>query len=152
MLERQKRLVHLVLTALVILDTTLVIWAFALPDLWFWAFHGLDGGPELAELFLRRCGANWTAFLLFQAVAWKRWRAEPAWLAVVAGVRWSDIFTDPTYALLSTDATWFTWATLPLMGATNFALGLFLFRSFLASRDTAPRADRGPGDAVELTR
>jgi hypothetical protein len=135
MTERRRRAIHLVLSFLVLLDAALVVWAFALPDLWFWAFHGSAEAPELALLFLERCGANWAAFLLFQAVAWKRWRSEPAWLAIVAGIRWSDIFTDPTYALLSIERTWFSIATLPAMGVANLLLGWFLWSSYRTLRE-----------------
>ena len=72
-------------------------------------------------------------------MAWARWRNEVAWLAVIAGVRWSDILTDPTYSLLSEHPTWFSLATLPVMGATNLALGLFFFRSYRLLR-AAPAA------------
>jgi hypothetical protein len=129
-MERRERQIHGLLTALVLLDATLVVWAFAFPDLWFRAFHGVESGSALSELFLRRCGANWAAFLLLQAIAWRRWRADPVWLVVVAGVRLSDIFTDATYAVLSPDPTWFSWATLPLMGLVNLLLGLFLLASY----------------------
>lgn len=126
--------IQLVLTSLVVFDATLVVWAFGFPDLWFAAFHTGGGGGALAELFLARCGANWAAFLLLQIVAWARWRREPVWLAVVAGVRLSDIFTDPTYALLSPDPTWFSWAGLPLMGAINLGLGVFFLRAYADGR------------------
>jgi len=152
--DNRKRWVSALLPALVVFDATLVVWAFGFPDLWFQAFHGTGAGPAEAELFLRRCGGNWAAFLLCQAIAWKRWRAEPAWLAIVAGVRLSDIFTDPVYALTSADPTWFSIATLPLMGVGNLALGWFLWSSYRALRD-APRTATargapggGPPDAV----
>lgn len=132
-----------VLLGLVIFDLLLIVWVTAWPELWFFAFHGAWERPELAQLFLWRCGANWAAFLLFQAIAWRRWRAEPAWLLVVAGVRWSDIFTDPSYSLLADSTTWFTWLALPAMGLINFALGLYLWRAGRALRAeaVAPAAD-----------
>ncbi len=129
-MDQRKRQVHALLTVLVVFDAALVLWAFVFPDLWFQAFHGIESGSPLAELFLQRCGANWAAFLLLQAIAWRRWRTEVVWLAIVAGVRLSDIFTDFTYALLSPDPTWFSWAGLPLMGLINLLLGLFFLASY----------------------
>ena len=35
-----------------------------------------------------------------QAIALIRWRRRPVWLAVVAGVRFSDLFTDLSYVLV----------------------------------------------------
>ncbi len=40
-----------------------------------------------------------------------------------------------TYVVMSSDATWFAWATLPAMSATNLGLGAYLLR---ADRDRSP--------------
>ncbi len=127
---RSDQAIHRIVTGLVLFDVVLVVWVFGLPDLWFTLFHQAAEPTDLTLLFLRRCGANWAAFALFQAIAWRRWKAEPIWLAVVAGVRLSDIFTDATYVLLASDATWFAWATLPGMSAINLWLGLHLLRAY----------------------
>jgi hypothetical protein len=130
--------VHGILAGLVVFDVVLVIWAFALPDLWFALFHESAEPTALTLLFLRRCGANWAAFALCQAIAWKRWKDRPVWLAVVAGVRLSDIFTDVTYVVLATDATWFAWATLPAMSAINLWLGLTLLGAYRRRAASVP--------------
>ncbi len=128
MTKNQVRIVHGVLAALVLFDLVLVTCVILAPGLWFQAFHVDPGDDVIALLFLRRCGANWAAFLLFQAIALVRWKREPIWLAVVAGIRLSDIFTDPTYAALSEDPTWFSVVTLPWMGLLNLLVGIFLLR------------------------
>jgi len=117
-----------VLAFLVAFDVTLTLWAGAFPDLWFRVFHGVP--YEDAEGFLRRCAANWAAFALFQAIALVRWRREAVWLAVVAGVRLSDIFTDVTYVLVARDTTWFAKATLAPSSVGNLIVGLYLLRAY----------------------
>ena len=54
--------VHGLLTFLVLFDLVLVIWAGVFPELWFTAFHGVPYVDP--QGFLRRCAANWAAFLL----------------------------------------------------------------------------------------
>ena len=115
---------------LVLLDLTLVPWAFLLPDLWFEVWHG---APYVdPQALLPRCGANWLAFFILQVIALVRWRREPWWLAVVAGVRLSDVFTDFTCSLLAQDVTVATRVLFPLMGAGNLLFGVLLLRAFLA--------------------
>lgn len=147
MKEKRRRVVRAVLGALVLFDLTLVVWVAFAPHLWFWAFHVDADADALSLLLLRRCGANWAAFFLFQAIAFVRWEREPVWLAVVAGVRLSDIFTDPTYAALSEAPTWFSLATLPAMGLINLGLGLFLLRAYQQHR---PGVSPGSGAMVGL--
>jgi hypothetical protein len=125
---RATRLVGGLLVFLVALDLTLTAWAMFLPGLWFTVFHGTSYDDP--EGFLRRCGANWAAFLLWQAVALVRWKKEPVWLAVVAGVRLSDIFTDLTYSIFARDTTLFAKLTLPPMFLVNLLFGLFLLRAY----------------------
>ena len=136
------RLIYVVLATLVVFDLGLVLGVALTPDLWFWSFHVDPEVGAMGELMLRRCGANWAAFLLFQTIALFRWRQAPVWLAVVAGIRLSDIFTDPSYALLSEAPTWFSWASLPAMGVINLALGLFFLHAWrkVTGGNPPPRA------------
>jgi hypothetical protein len=123
-----ERRIQGLLVFLVLLDTTLVIWALGFPQLWFTAFHGI--AIDDPQGFLRRCGANWAAFLLCQIIALVRWRRDPVWLAVVAGVRLSDIFTDVTLVLVAHDTTTFARLTLAPMSLGNLLFGLFLLRAY----------------------
>jgi hypothetical protein len=128
------RQTHALLVALVVFDVALTVWAFAFPDLWYRAFHGT--AYDDPQGLLRRCGANWAAFAVVQAVAAARWRADRMWLAVVAGVRLSDIFTDATYVVVARDTTWFAHSTLAPMSAINLLIGLALIRAY--RRKAAP--------------
>ncbi|MDD5657439.1 MAG: hypothetical protein PHF00_09330 [Elusimicrobia bacterium] len=119
--------IDLVLAGLVALDVLLALWAFFAPRYWFHVFHGMayfDPGG-----FLRRCGANWAAFALFQAIAWARWRSNPSWLAVVAGIRLSDIFTDWTYLAFCSRITVFGAISLAAVSPMNMILGWRLLRA-----------------------
>lgn len=113
---------------LVVFDVSISVCAFLLPDLWFTLIHGVEYVDP--QGFLRRCGANWTAFALVQGIAVWRWRTHPHWLAVVAGVRLSDIFTDWTYAFFSHDLTMFGWVSLLAMSPINLLLGWWFLRQY----------------------
>ncbi len=123
-----ERRIHALLGGLVAFDVVLTIWAFGFPNLWFQVFHGT--AYDDPQGFLRRCGANWAAFAVCQALAFFRWRKDAVWLAIVAGVRLSDIFTDVTYVLAARDTTWFAKATLAPMSLGNLLLGLYLLKAY----------------------
>ena len=121
------RQVDFVLGGLFIFDVILTSWVFFAPDLWFQSFHGVPYNDP--EGFLRRCGANWAAFALCQGVARLRWKQNLAWIAVLAGVRLSDIFTDWTYLYFAADIT--SMGKLGLLGASpmNMICGWWLWRA-----------------------
>src|SRR6266702_3424092 len=98
-IERRLRVAILVyLWAALAEDTILFVLAWTAPDLWFRIFH--DAAPAGLEVtLLRRSAGQWAAFALAQAIALWCWRKKPEWLAVVAGVRFSDLFTDLSYVL-----------------------------------------------------
>jgi len=123
-----ERRAQALLIGLVLFDCVLTTWAWAFPQWWYDAFHGVKYVDP--EALLRRMGAQWAGFALCQAVAVWRWRREPEWLAVVAGVRLCDALTDLTYVFLARDTTWFAWATLPAMGPINALMGWYLLRAY----------------------
>jgi hypothetical protein len=125
-----ERRVQGVLAGLVAFDVTLTTWAGAFPELWFRVFHGVPYDGADPEGFLRRCAANWAAFALMQAIALARWKRDAVWLAVVAGVRLSDVFTDATYVTVARDTTWFARAVLAPSSVMNVVLGVFLLRAY----------------------
>jgi hypothetical protein len=97
MIERRlKTVIVIYLWAALVEDTALFVMAWIAPDIWFRVFHaGVPAGLENA--LLRRSAGQWAAFALAQAVTLWRWPKEPVWLAVSAGVRFSDLFTDVSY-------------------------------------------------------
>lgn len=136
-----ERRVHAVMGFLVLFDVTLTTWAFAFPQLWFAAFHGTPYNDP--QGLFRRTGANWAAFALCQAIAFVRWRRDAVWLAVIAGVRLSDIFTDVTYVLAAHDTTWFARLTLAPTSIANLLLGLYLLRAYRWRQRTDPAPSPG---------
>jgi len=92
-------------------DTFLFLMAWFAPDLWFRVFHAA-APTDLEIAFLRRSGGQWAAFALAQAITLWRWRKNPAWLAVAAGVRFSDLFTDLFYVLSVPSLTTLGWVLL----------------------------------------
>jgi hypothetical protein len=111
------------LAGLLALDVALAATAFLAPDLWFRLFHGV--AYDDPEGLLRRCGANWAGFALFQAVALRRWKARPYWLFVVAGMRLSDVFTDWTYLAFARETTWLARVSLSVTSPANVVVGVF---------------------------
>jgi hypothetical protein len=112
MIERRLRIAILVyLWGALAEDTVIFVLAWVAPDLWFRLFHdSVPAGLEVA--LLRRSAGQWAAFALAQAIALWRWRKRPEWLAVVAGIRFSDLFTDISYILAVPTLTRLGWILL----------------------------------------
>lgn len=120
------RVVGLALASLVALDVVLATWGFIFPGAWFSLFHG---APRVdPQAYLPRAAGNWTAFAVLQAMALARWKKAPHWLAIVAGVRLSDVFTDISCAIFCHNLSPAGLVLLPLAGLGNLFFGLwFLF-------------------------
>ena len=91
------------LVAAIAVDVGLSVGAFVTPATWFRVLHGSLAPDALHVTFLQRCGAQWLAFALLQVATLAAWRRSPRWLAVVAGARLSDLFTDLTYLSVAPD-------------------------------------------------
>ena len=115
-------------------DTVIFFMAWLAPDLWFRLFHAAVAEP-MAVAFLRRSGGQWAAFALAQALALWRWRREPVWLPIVAGARFSDLFTDISYILAAPPLTALGWCLLtppPLLNFIGIVILLLGYRHVLA--------------------
>ena len=125
MIERRLRIVILIyLWVALVEDTLLFLMAWLAPGLWFRVFDAVAPvGLDVA--LLRRSAGQWAAFALAQAIALWCWRKHPVWLAVVAGVRFSDLFTDISYVLTVPSLTTLGWVFLLPPPALNL-LGVFL--------------------------
>jgi hypothetical protein len=112
MIERRLRIAILIyLWGALTEDTVIFVLAWVAPDLWFRLFHdSVPTGLEVA--LLRRSAGQWAAFALAQAIALWCWRRRPEWLAVVAGIRFSDLFTDISYILAVPTLTRLGWVLL----------------------------------------
>jgi hypothetical protein len=118
-------------------DTVLFLMAWLAPDIWFRVFHGLaPAGLEIA--LLRRSGGQWAAFALAQAITLWRWRKDPVWLAVSAGVRFSDLFTDISYILAVPSLTTLGWVFLLPPPLLNLLGIVIMLRGYEQTRSTIP--------------
>ena len=101
MISRALRiLIVLYLWVALIEDTGLFILSWMTPHLWFHYFNGV-AAAGLDNALLRRSAGQWLGFALAQAITLWRWKKQPVWLAVEAGVRFSDLFTDTSYIIAS---------------------------------------------------
>ena len=131
MINRPLRIAILIYLWVALLeDTGLFLMAWLLPDAWFQVFHHV--APASFDIaFLRRSAGQWAAFALAQGIALWRWRTDPVWLVIVAGVRFSDLFTDISYILAVPSLTTVGWACLlppPLLNLVGVVIMLRGFR------------------------
>ena len=112
MIERRLRIAILIfLWAALVEDTFLFVMAWVAPEHWFRVFHAtVPAGLETA--FLRRSAGQWAAFALAQAITLWRWKKDPIWLVITAGVRFSDLFTDISYVVAVPSLTTLGWVFL----------------------------------------
>ena len=142
-IERRLKIVILIyLWAALLEDTSLFLIAWLAPNLWFRLLHGVaPAGLEVA--FLRRTAGQWAAFALAQGIALWCWRRTPIWLVIVAGVRFSDLFTDISYVLAVPSLTTLGWICLlpppllNLVGVVIMLRGYQEARADIARRYTA---------------
>ncbi len=117
------KLVGAALAFLVALDVTLAVWGFCFPRLWFSLFHGAAYVDPQA--YLPRAAGNWSAFAILQALSLSRWKKAPHWLAVVAGVRLSDVFTDLSCMIFCQSLSPAGLLLLSAAGLGNLFFGLY---------------------------
>jgi hypothetical protein len=131
--RRLRILILIYLWAALVEDTLLFLMAWFAPDLWFQVFHGMaPGGLEIA--FLRRSAGQWAAFSLGQAITLWRWRKNPVWLAVEAGIRFSDLFTDLSYIVAVPSLTTLGWALLLPPPVLNLIGVVIMLRGYEQAR------------------
>ncbi len=128
--HRLKTAIVVYLWAALVEDTVLFVMAWLAPDIWFRLFHaGVPAGLEIA--LLRRSAGQWAAFALAQALTLWRWQKDRVWLALCAGVRFSDLFTDVSYVLAVPSLTTVGWILLappPLLNLVGVVIMLYGYR------------------------
>ena len=128
--RRLKTVIVIYLWAALVEDTVLFVLAWLTPELWFRLLHaGVPAGLENA--LLRRSAGQWAAFALAQAITLWRWPKDPVWLAVSAGVRFSDLFTDVSYILAAPSLTTLGWILLvppPFLNLVGVVIMLWGYR------------------------
>jgi hypothetical protein len=131
MIERRLRLLILIfLWAALLEDTSLFMMAWLRPYAWFRVFHAtVPVGFDVA--LLRRAAGQWLAFALAQGIALWKWKSQPIWLVIVAGARFSDLFTDISYILAVPSLTTLGWVCLlppPLLNLVGVIIMLRGYR------------------------
>jgi hypothetical protein len=140
MIERRLETVILIyLWVALVEDTLLFVFSWLAPDFWFRWFHATaPAGLETA--FLGRSAGQWAAFALGQAIALKRWRKDPVWLAVTAGLRFSDLFTDVSYIAAVPSLTTAGWLLLSPPAVLNL-VGVYIMLKGYRQARLAPVED-----------
>ena len=130
---RLKTVIVIYLWAALVEDTVIFVLAWLAPEIWFRIFHaGVPAGLENA--LLRRSAGQWAAFALAQAITLWRWPKDPVWLAVSAGVRFSDLFTDVSYILAVPSLTPLGWVLLVPPPFLNLLGVVIMLRGYRQAR------------------
>lgn len=127
-LETYTRSINLLLLFLVLLDIGLSAICLLRPDLWFKLMHGVD----FVESFglIRRMGAVWLAFVVFQLAALLFWQKLPYLLVLVAGIRLTEIFSDWFYWYFAEHLSFFGYYGLLVSPPSNLIFGIILIREY----------------------
>ncbi len=138
MTSGRRFLTSALLLVLAVWDAVLATVALAFPAFWFRMFHQ---APYVdPQGLLARTGAIWAAFALLQLLAFLKWADAPYWLAIVGGMRLSELFADVTYLLKASSITSSATVGLPLSTATNIIVALFFIQGFLLLQPRERRA------------
>jgi WD40 domain-containing protein len=132
----RKRMFHLnraqvngFLVALILLDVFLSATAIGFPERWCATFHGLPYDDPAG--LLRRTGAVWVAFTLLQAIALVRWQHQPYWLVLIAGVRFTELFSDWVTIFAARQMTAMGTVGLLFSPPGNLLFGLILISTYM---------------------
>ena len=128
--QKQRTLVTILLLVLAVWDLVLWAVAFFAPETWFDNVHGADYVDP--QGLLRRTGATWLAFAIFQFVAFLRWKRAPFWLVFVAGMRLSELVADWVYAGSAQDLTTVGLVSLLATPVFNVVISVLLMRAYFA--------------------
>jgi len=128
--KKLRNFIYVLLVFLVILDVVLSTTCLLFPDQWFMTFHGVPYDNLDVEGLLKRTGAVWVAFTLLQLIALFRWQKAPWWLVLIAGVRWTELFSDWVYIYVAHSMTTIGTIGLFISPPGNLAFGIFLIWAY----------------------
>jgi hypothetical protein len=135
MIDRRLRIAILIfLWVATVEDILLVVLGLWRPSLWFSLLHG--AAPiGLEDALVRRCAGQWLGFVVVQVITLWCWRRKPVWLAVAAGVRFSDVFTDLFYLLAVPSMTVRGRIILSPLGLLNLIGVVILLKGYRQMQD-----------------
>lgn len=125
--------INLLLLFLVILDLILSAICLLRPDLWVKLMHGAEYVDSLG--LIRRMGAVWLAFFVFQLAALLFWQKHSYLLVLVAGIRLTEIFSDWFYWYFAEHLTWFAHFGLLVSPPSNLLFGIILIKAYQKTND-----------------
>ena len=120
--------VNLLLVFLIALDIALSTVAIGFPDRWSAVMHGLPYDDPAG--LLRRTGALWVAFVVLQTLALVRWQKQPYWLPLIAGVRFTELFSDWVTIIAAKQMTLAGTLGLLVSPPANLVFGLILISTY----------------------
>jgi hypothetical protein len=126
---KRKFIINAILLGFAILDLAYAVAGLLFPEIWSKTIHGIEA-IDLQGL-LQRTAAIWAAFAVLQFIAFLKWQSKAYWLAMIAGLRFSELFADWTYLYFAQDLTWLGHAGLFISTPTNMAICWFLLKSYL---------------------
>ena len=133
--SKRKTIINIILLGFVGLDLVYAIICFFFPEIWYKLIHGADYVDP--QGLLQRTASIWVAFAVFQFIAFLMWKKHHYWLAIVAGLRFSEFFADWTYLYFAQDISWSGRLGLLISTPANIIISLFLLISFLKmNKDT----------------
>ena len=132
MIERRLRILILIfLWVALVEDTCLFVMAWVAPEQpGSGSLHATVPAGLGKAAFLRRSAGQWAAFALAQAITLWRWKKDPIWLVITAGVRFSDLFTDISYVLAVPSLTTLGWVFLLPPPALNLIGVVIMLRGY----------------------
>ncbi|TMQ13266.1 MAG: hypothetical protein E6J90_28950 [Deltaproteobacteria bacterium] len=125
--------VNVVLFLLVVLDVFLSTVAICFPEHWSQTFHAMPYDDPAG--LLRRTGSVWVAFTLLQAIALFRWQKQSYWLPLIAGVRFTELFSDWVTIIAAKQMTTLGTAALLISPPGNLLFGLILISTYKRLKD-----------------
>ena len=132
-----KTKINAILLFLILLDLALSSVCLVRPGLWVQLIHGVPFEDTFG--MVRRLGAVWAAFFLFQLIALFRWPRQNFWLVLVTGVRWTEVFSDWVYLGFAQYLTWFGKAGLFIAPPVNLLAGGYLLWAYLKMNARPPQ-------------
>lgn len=121
--------INFLLLFLVLLDIVLSAICLLRPDLWTKIMHGTDYIDSLG--IIRRMGAVWLAFFVFQLIALLMWQKQGWWLVVIAGIRLTEVFSDWFYWYFAEQLTLFGYFGLLIAPPSNIFFGIIFIKMYL---------------------
>ncbi len=122
------KFINSLLFFLVILDLWLSVNCLLFPARWTELIHGISYNDSFG--FIRRMGAVWLAFFLFQSIALLFWQKYSHLLVLTAGIRFTEIFSDWFYLYYAEHLTWFGYAALFISPLSNILFGIIFIKAF----------------------